>query len=1093
MISERAGLLKSHTKELRDQSRLSMAIAEALKGVSFKEAIDSANKFTEALDKANEAAQKSSENQQSVAEGVAKGITKVQNPIKAAGSSLLKFGKFFPVVGAAAAGFVDGALSGFKFIGAALKSVFSLAGAVASGFLSVAKSIISIPFRMLDGLIAMSNKLAVILEDIARATEEVRKQFGDISSGPGKAVGDIAKNLSGSLSKSGLNGTRVFGFFAEKLRYVNEVATGMGATFEAFQDELTANAAEVFTLGKALGLSAENMGSIALRAKAMGTGVTKQLTMISKYSRDFGKTFGISSKNISRDVGMMIADVRNFGNLGPKELAKVSVYARKLGLDAKKLLGVIDQFDTFESAAVSSAKLSQAFGANVDAIKMMKAESPAERIDMLREAFFRAGKSAEGMNRQQLKLLAQTTGLDEETAKVAFSMKNQGASMADLEKQGKLSEKRQLSAAEATMELTKSVEMIIKPFKQFKDFLTEFANGFVRGIGMQNKFRGGLNILRQALRATFEIGMAVGEAFVSLVGPIGDSIDAFKNLLEVGKKADGTLTPFSELLLNIKESFVSFFSTIEGDSGSVLNLFDRLKKSFEGFFGSMDSGKFTELGKRISKTLGNVFAGLADVASKGIVDMVNALSDFIKNPKLPETPGGEIASNFLNPIIKAFDENGPKIWAAIKNLFEVFWEKHKKDIKKLFIDGFVSILKFVFSIAVLKGVLSAAFVGISSLVKIVVIKLAKKIPSLFKTFLKFGGGFIVAILGVFSGITDGIDKFGEEFMSNFGSLEGKIGAAAAGILDTLTFGLLSEDFIKDFGVWIADLSTKFFGFLDDVFGKDSMAGIKTFLDDSIMFMKEMGVAAKKLFDPDEWKDLWKDFTDGILIGLKPLKDAFVGFFKDALIPAFESFKTFLDDSIIFMKEMGLAVKKLFDPSEWKNLGKDAIDGILIGLKLGKEAFVGFFKDGLQSIKDVFKSNSPSKEGTSIGKSIVEGIEIGIKNLPNSMSSIAGSGLSSMLDAISLPAKGIKKIVSPAADIIKEMISESNAINGALSSIDGINIDARLQQLAKDMGIDSKQFEIKHKDFKVVINLNVTMDSDKVAGAVVLTKKVVSTR
>ena len=62
---------------------------------------------------------------------------------------------------------------------------------------------------------------------------------------------------------------------------------------------------------------------------------------------------------------------------------------------------------------------------------------------------------------------------------------------------------------------------------------------------------------------------------------------------------------------------------------------------------------------------------------------------------------------------------------------------------------------------------------------------------------------------------------------------------------------------------------------------------------------------------------------------------------------------------------------------------------------------------------------------------------------------------------------------------------------AIAGMTAIDIDARLEKLADNLGLKNSEMTIKHRDFQVNINLNVIMESDKVADAIIETRKVVA--
>jgi hypothetical protein len=84
---------------------------------------------------------------------------------------------------------------------------------------------------------------------------------------------------------------------------------------------------------------------------------------------------------------------------------------------------------------------------------------------------------------------------------------------------------------------------------------------------------------------------------------------------------------------------------------------------------------------------------------------------------------------------------------------------------------------------------------------------------------KFAGP-IGAAIGVALGVSSGLDKFYDQLDPKFNAIDRKVGAAAAGILDTLTFGLLPDSW----GLAIAQAVTSGFemfnSLVESFFGKN---------------------------------------------------------------------------------------------------------------------------------------------------------------------------------------------------------------------------------------------------------------------------------
>lgn len=105
------------------------------------------------------------------------------------------------VAGAAA---TAGMAKGFKSAVADIQMATAAIGSMVSGLMNVGKSIISIPFKMFSGLVGMATAGGGGVNELKKAMEEVRGEFGSLATGEGKAVMDGFKDLtdaSGALAR----------------------------------------------------------------------------------------------------------------------------------------------------------------------------------------------------------------------------------------------------------------------------------------------------------------------------------------------------------------------------------------------------------------------------------------------------------------------------------------------------------------------------------------------------------------------------------------------------------------------------------------------------------------------------------------------------------------------------------------------------------------------------------------------------------------------------------------------------------------------------------------------------------------------------
>lgn len=583
----------------------------------------------------------------------------------------------------------SGLKQGFSNFMALTKGVGGALTSLTSGLFEIGTAILAIPIKILGGLVDMAAKSANGMNELAQEIENVRKQFGDLK-GPGAgAVLVTTKTLKG-FSDTGLSAWRVFGNLAERMKEVREAATAMGSTFSVLEKEFRDNGGAILGFQKGLGISHEEMKGVAAMAITMGKPLSKVLLETTKQSLELGKTFELDQKLIARDMGKAVGDVKHFGATTIKEIGQAAVYARKLGVELDKIVGTLDAFETFDTAAENSAKLSQSFGVTVDAFKLMEAQSPAEQIEMLRKQFKLAGVDSSNFNRQQLKLLSTTTGLDEATAKQVFSQKNQGVSLDDIKKKSESAEKKTMTQAEAMSKLADSIERMVKSGHLTGSFFDMFVKGMLAGIQNTKEFWRIMTNIQQGLQAVYFEGMRLGQAVVKLFPGLKQLFDAIGDFFEPKR--------FKKLAAGVTDVFIDFMKKLNTGQWSFSELMDNLKEKFFDFFNTEKPAgkKMVESFKTVLKTVSKVVAeGIKWIADK-IGEGIRSITDFVKNPSkfMAQAQGAGGALGFLSeilmPLADALKHAWKVLWPAMKELFSVVAHKLWEYLKS---DEFIGIIK----------------------------------------------------------------------------------------------------------------------------------------------------------------------------------------------------------------------------------------------------------------------------------------------------------------------------------------------------------------------------------------------------------------
>ena len=653
LVADRAKMMRVISKETKDQLQLTLGLKEAMISGDIDAVIGTMKKFQEettaSIEKGTEAANKNSDAYNKVARAMSNARTPMEGLVAGA-KAYLKQNKNMAIGLAATASAFKGTFALGKSL---IKGTWGVVTSLVSGIFSVGKSILAIPFKLIGGLFKMASQGGGGTE-LRQAYEAVRKEFGSLKEGMGAIAIGASRQLQAGLAGTGLSARRVFGNMAEQIKAVQQLFTDMGPKLVSFTKELSgAGAGRIATFQKGLGLSADGLQAFAGAAKSAGTTLEQQLSEVNNLAQQLGPTFAGSAKMMARQMGT-IKKMPQFIQYTNKELAEAVAYSSQLGVEAGKLAGVLDKFDSFDSAAESADALSQAFGANVDVMKIMQANTAADRTEMLRKSMAAAGKDAATMTRQQLKLLAAQTNMDEATAKSVFSLKNQGKSLEDIKKASKDAEKKPLSQAEAMGKLADSIERLVKGGGSMGDgFFGPLLKGFEHAIKMSGPFRKLMATLRQFRRLMYNVGRSLGRVFTTQKG-FGKFINA--------------LTRTFKGVMGIFQKFNAEVNGKEGPEQAFINLKKRLSKFAKNFFKTdmwkdMKESMMSFLKLTVNFISKHIIPGLL----KGVASMLEAVIGLIQNPgQLGLSSAGSAVAEMFRPLIEWFQ--GPEGKQTIKRI-----------------------------------------------------------------------------------------------------------------------------------------------------------------------------------------------------------------------------------------------------------------------------------------------------------------------------------------------------------------------------------------------------------------------------------------
>lgn len=567
---------------------------------------------------------------------------------------------------------VTGAAKGFKAGISLMNNVLSGLGGILSTIIGtifdLGVAILTGPIKMFNALFSKAKQAMSGSTELATALEKIRENFGDIGSGLGGIVAGMGKSLTQGVIVPGLSAMRVFGNVAEATAYANEMASLAPAAFQKLSAQFKDSAKEALAMAKGLGISKEEFAGLMNAAVSSGRDVVEIETEITKYAKGMAKEFNLDSKMISRDMGRAMKDVKHFANVSVKELAKATTYAHGLGLELKDITGVLDAFNTFESAAESVSKLSQAFGVNLDTMKLLEAETPDQALDQIKQAFAAAGKSADQMSRRELQLIAQSVNLDEATVRQALSTKNAGISMDRAKAASAGLEGQTMSTAQAMQALSKDIERVVKAGEPPKgeNFFEVFFEGVMEGMERTATFRNLMMNLMKSIHVVRQAGRDLGMQLMEVIPGLKQMLGGLSDMVSPDK-IGGLFRAFSK-------SFVEFFQILKtGGSVTIRDLVQNLKKNFLDYLTAAGPGGqsflsgLSDLWTAAKKIIASAIDYIGDMLSSGL----NSLTDMLSGKFNDQASAvGNAIMGEVSPITDAFGRMFEKLKEPLAKLGE---------------------------------------------------------------------------------------------------------------------------------------------------------------------------------------------------------------------------------------------------------------------------------------------------------------------------------------------------------------------------------------------------------------------------------------
>lgn len=252
------------------------------------------------------------------------------------------------------------------------------------------------------GLAVMGQVIESTME-LAMATDKATAAFA-ANTGAGRVMTEQIADVGGQFRNIGLDAAKA-GQAAQDL-YGN--FTGFMTVGKEAQKELMATVASLGKLGidgaaasKTLTLFNKNMGMSLGQSQKL----TKQLAMM-------GTGIGISSSQMLKGFNESAKSLAVYGKDAIKVFSDLAAMAKSASVETSTLLGVAEQFDTFEGAANAAGKLNSILGSQMSATDMLTM-SENERIETLIRSVQAQGVAFKDLDKYSQKAIGAAAGIND--------------------------------------------------------------------------------------------------------------------------------------------------------------------------------------------------------------------------------------------------------------------------------------------------------------------------------------------------------------------------------------------------------------------------------------------------------------------------------------------------------------------------------------------------------------------------------------------------------------------------------------------------------------------------------------------------------
>ena len=459
--------------------------------------------------------------------------------------------------------------------------------------------------------------------------------------------------------------------FQESANALKSMTEGMSSFNPAAEEsniQVGLTIARLEKLGVAAGSSTK---AIDHMERAMGLSATAAANMTAQIAR-LGKTIGISGTKMIEQFNAASGRLAIFGNNNIKVFKKLAAAAKATGIEMGTLINVSKQFDAFDTAADSAAKLNAVLGTQLSTIELMNAND-ADRVMMIKQQVQASVGNFDSLDKFTKMYIAQAMGVSD----VAEAQRLLNMSTAEYQKY----QKGQQESADIQNELAEATEKVVPVMQQLKlaglAVFMAFAPLMEMIAGILSTLAPALTWLGEWIAKLTPIVLVVasvmkifGLGIAAASNPIGWIIIGITALIGLFKQLQGIfgmrVNPiFAQIFHFLSEGLTMMMAPLKFVGKGV----SALTGAFSGLFGTAkkDSAALTEGGFDI-KAMAEIDTSKIAAGFREVKSAVMELSNIKVNGMLAFTSDGSKTSMIMGSVAAetAMLLNGGKLEVEVK-------------------------------------------------------------------------------------------------------------------------------------------------------------------------------------------------------------------------------------------------------------------------------------------------------------------------------------------------------------------------------------------------------------------------------------------